>query len=104
MTKRDNMTRAARAIDALRKPDASLSSVPNTIRQSIADVIADQQYVLELAYGILWRRPAGATGQTSKLLMEVIGPEGQKRGIAYALEMFDPVTEAEVLRITEIDY
>ncbi|PSM18259.1 hypothetical protein [Nitratireductor sp. StC3] len=31
--------RAKRAITALRKPDASLSRVPNTVRQSIAEVI-----------------------------------------------------------------
>ncbi len=39
-------TRASRAIDALRKPDASLSHVPNTVRQSIAEVIEDQQAAL----------------------------------------------------------
>ena len=33
--------RAKRAITALRKPDASLSRVPNTVRQSIAEVVED---------------------------------------------------------------
>jgi hypothetical protein len=33
--------RASRAIHALRKPDSSLSRVPNTIRQSIAEVIEE---------------------------------------------------------------
>jgi hypothetical protein len=33
--------RAARAVSALREPDASLARVPNTIRQSIADVIEE---------------------------------------------------------------
>lgn len=33
--------RARRAINALREPDASLLSVANTVRQSIADVIED---------------------------------------------------------------
>lgn len=36
-----DLERAQRAIDALRKPDASLQRVPNTIRQSIAEVIED---------------------------------------------------------------
>lgn len=36
-------TRAQRAVDALRKPDASLARVPNTIRQSIAEVIEEQE-------------------------------------------------------------
>lgn len=92
--------RASRAIDALRKPDASLSHVPNTIRQSIAEVIEDQQTNLERAYGILWRMPDAATGLARKLLLEAIGGrEGQKRGIAYALEMFGPATEAELLAV-----
>lgn len=33
--------RACRAIVALRTPDASLARVPNTVRQSIADVIEE---------------------------------------------------------------
>ncbi|QPF81705.1 hypothetical protein IC762_12475 [Bradyrhizobium genosp. L] len=36
-----DVERANRAIDALRKPDASLQRVPNTVRQSIAEVIED---------------------------------------------------------------
>jgi hypothetical protein len=35
--------RAARAIAALREPDASLARVSNTVRQSIADVIEEQR-------------------------------------------------------------
>lgn len=38
-----DMTRANRAIDALRKPDASLARVPNTVRQSLAEVIEELQ-------------------------------------------------------------
>lgn len=34
-------SRAQRAIEALTKPDASLASVPNTIRQSLREVIED---------------------------------------------------------------
>lgn len=33
--------RAQRAISALREPDRSLDCVPNTVRQSIADVIEE---------------------------------------------------------------
>jgi hypothetical protein len=40
MSRADELNnKAQRAILALRKPDASLSRVPNTVRQSIADVI-----------------------------------------------------------------
>jgi hypothetical protein len=42
MGKTDAMTpRAKRAIDALQTPDASLRSVANTVRQSLAEVIAE---------------------------------------------------------------
>jgi hypothetical protein len=33
--------RAKRAIEALRKPDASLQNVANTVRQSLAEVIEE---------------------------------------------------------------
>lgn len=33
--------RAQRAVKALRTPDASMQRVPNTVRQSVADVIAE---------------------------------------------------------------
>ncbi|MGM3357430.1 hypothetical protein, partial [Bacillus cereus group sp. BC233] len=45
---------AEKAIVALRAPDASLSRVPNTVRQSIADVIerqADEIATLRKALG-----------------------------------------------------
>lgn len=90
--------RASRAIAALREPDASLARVPNTIRQSIAEVIEDQATALERAYGILWRMPDAATGHARKLLLESISEEGQRRGIAYALDVFGPATEAEFLK------
>lgn len=90
-------TRAERAIEALRKPDYTLARVPNTIRQSIAEVIEDQAAALERAYGILWRMPDAATGHARKLLLEAIGPNGQRRGIAWAIEMHGPATEAEFL-------
>ena len=88
---------AHRAITALREPDYSLARVPNTIRQSIAEVIEDQRTAIERAYGILWRMPDAATGHTRKLLLEMLNQEGQKRGIAYALEVFGPATEAELV-------
>jgi hypothetical protein len=37
------MTRAERAIKALRAPDASLSRVANTVRQSLAEVIEETE-------------------------------------------------------------
>ncbi len=43
------MTQAQRAIEALRKPDASLARVPNTVRQSIADIIEAQEKALKAA-------------------------------------------------------
>lgn len=90
-------TRAERAIATLRDPDYTLARVPNTVRQSIAEVIEDQTAALEQAYGILWRMPDAATGHARKLLLEAIGQDGQRRGIAYALETFGPATEAEIV-------
>ncbi len=43
--------RAQRAIKALRAPDYTLARVPNTIRQSIAEVIEDQAKQID-AYGL----------------------------------------------------
>ena len=45
------MTRHERAIHALRTPDASLERVPNTVRQSLADVIEDQRKIID-KYGL----------------------------------------------------
>lgn len=41
MSGTESRDRALRAIAALRKPDSSMARVPNTIRQSIADVIEE---------------------------------------------------------------
>jgi hypothetical protein len=38
---------AERAIEALRKPDPSLAHVVNTVRQSLAEVVEDQQNRIE---------------------------------------------------------
>lgn len=40
-------TRAEKAIHALRTPDAALAAVPNTVRQSIADIIQFQHDEIE---------------------------------------------------------
>lgn len=45
------MSNVAKAIHALRTPDASLARVPNTVRQSIADVMEQQQEMLD-RYGV----------------------------------------------------
>lgn len=96
------MSRAARAIAALRTPDYTLSRVPNSVRQSIAEVIEDQQAALERAYGILWRMPDAATGHARKLLLEAIGKDGQERGITWALTYYGPVTDAEIIQSDEV--
>lgn len=43
--------RAERAVSALRGPDAALAAVPNTVRQSIAEVIEQHSKALD-AYGV----------------------------------------------------
>lgn len=40
-------TPASRAVVALREPDASLATVANTVRQSIADVIEHQVHQID---------------------------------------------------------
>ncbi len=47
----ERTARARRAIEALRAPDHSLARVPNTIRQSIAEVIEDQANQID-SYGL----------------------------------------------------
>lgn len=44
-------SQAMKAVEALRTPDASLRAVPNTIRQSIADVIEAQKRKID-RYGL----------------------------------------------------
>lgn len=90
--------RVDRAIGLLREPDYTLARVPNTIRQSLAELIEDQQKALERAYGILWRNADAANGHARRLLLESIDKEGQRRGIEYANSLFGPTTEAETLR------
>jgi hypothetical protein len=48
------------AIEALRKPDASLQRVPNAVRQSIADIIERQDTALkQFADPTNWHQEAG---------------------------------------------
>ena len=94
-------TRALRAIATLREPDYTLARVPNTIRQSIAEVIEDQQTTIERAYGILWRDADAAKGHARKLLLESISKDGQVRGIKYANDLFGAITETEILNQSE---
>jgi hypothetical protein len=68
------MTRHERAIHALRKPDASLQRVPNTVRQSLADVIEDQRKVIDkygLALMMIGQGCADPEGFANKTLADV---------------------------------
>jgi hypothetical protein len=44
-------SKAMKAVDALRTPDYTMQRVPNTVRQSIADVIEAQKRVID-RYGL----------------------------------------------------
>lgn len=62
--------RAKRAVEALRKPDASLARVPNTVRQSIAEVIEDR--------AALWQPIKTAPKETRVLVYRpAAGPDHQ---------------------------
>lgn len=83
--------KAKRAVEALRTPDASLSAAPNTVRQSIADVIEEQQARIEIIYGLLWNCKVDtdtftgcATALARKAALELIDKDGQARGIEIA--------------------
>jgi hypothetical protein len=68
------MTRHEKAIHALRTPDASLQRVPNTVRQSLADVIEDQQKVIDkygLALMMIGQGCADSEGVANKTLADV---------------------------------
>jgi hypothetical protein len=47
----DVNTPSSRAVTALREPDASLAAVPNTVRQSMADLIEKQVHQID-AFGV----------------------------------------------------
>lgn len=59
----------------------------------------------ERAYGILWRDIDRSSPEKSvaarKELFAVLTKDGQKRGIEYAIGLYGPTTEQEVLNITE---
>ena len=74
--------RASRAIDALRKPDASLSSVANTVRQSIAEVIEDAIKQVDkygLALMMIREGCADAAGLARKTLTPSPQPDPEAR-------------------------
>ncbi len=83
--------------DTLSAPEKSARADLIKLCRRIAEVIEDQAAALEYAYGILWRMPDAATGHARKVLLEAIGPEGQKRGIARATKIYGPATESEML-------
>ena len=70
------MSQVAKAIHALRTPDPSLARVPNTVRQSIADVMEQQQEMID-RYGVA-------------LLMIREGAEGHREIASKALRTQSP--------------
>lgn len=60
---------------------------------------------IERAYGILWRDVSRGSAEKSvaarKELFAVLTKEGQKRGIEYALALYGPTTEIEVIDAEE---
>jgi hypothetical protein len=74
--------RARKAVAALRTPDASLQRTPNTVRQSIADVIEDQQKALDkygLALMMIGQGCADPDGFANKTLADVRAPAALSR-------------------------
>jgi hypothetical protein len=68
------MTSAQKAIVALRKPDATLARVPNTIRQSIADIIEEQNRKVDkcgLALMMIAEGCADPAGFAAKIMREL---------------------------------
>jgi hypothetical protein len=72
--------------------------VPNTVRQSIADIIEEQTTAMEHVYGLLWRGITDSphAHEARKLLFCLLGPDGQRRGIEWVNKTHGPVTEAEI--------
>lgn len=75
------MTPAQRAIEALRKPDASLAGCPNTVRQSIADQIESLLVALEASQELLvtslhyeGNEYRNDTGEQIKTNRKLLGP------------------------------
>jgi len=61
----------------------------------------DMRDAAEKAYGILWRdcdsSEKGCAAR--KLLLDVIGKDGQHRGIDYALTVYGPATDEEMMHV-----
>jgi hypothetical protein len=51
------------------------------------------------AYGMLWRDPSGSalSRGARKELFDALSPEERRDGITYAVEMFGPMTDAEMI-------
>jgi hypothetical protein len=77
MGKADAMTpRAKRAIEALQIPDASLRTVANTVRQSIAEVIAETALQVD-RYGLALMMIAEGCEAPSQLARETLAKNGK---------------------------
>lgn len=79
------------AVKALREPDYTFAKTPNTVRQSVADIIETDQAKIEIIYGLLWcmsidtSTPTGkAASLARKAALEMIDKAGQERGIRIA--------------------
>lgn len=63
------------------------------------------EMAIEMAYGILWRDHSRHSAEKSvaarKTLLKVLTKDGQKRGIEYAIDLYGPTTEAEILESGE---
>ena len=57
----------------------------------------------ERAYGALWRcmdhNPPAEMFQARKMLLAAIGKDGQRRGVAWAIETFGDVRDDEIMRL-----
>lgn len=70
-----------KAVIALREPDASLARVPNTVRQSIADIIEQQAHQID-SYGLALRMICAGcddpAGFAARVLADQRSPEATK--------------------------
>lgn len=91
-------SRATKSVVALRESSASLTHVPNTVRQSIADVIEEQAEAMERVYGLLWRGITDSphVHEARKFLFVLLGPNGQRRGIEWVGKTHAPVSDVEI--------
>lgn len=64
-------SQAMKAVEALRTPDASMRTVANTVRQSIADVIEAQKRVID-RYGLSLMMIREGAAEPSKIARETL--------------------------------